>query len=429
MTATRTIVLAGILATIATPGKARGDAGPLVLVVKAGASARRDTPVRLELPTTRLGPVAPGGGDGGPKALVLREVRAAAGPGAPVVAQVESVPESSPPAVRLTFVVPGETPALTSRRFRVDPRAVPEGDRPWSLTGPSGGSLRLANRGRPVFRYNTAPVSHPDFPKVPARDAYIHPAFTSSGAVITGDYSKFHPHHRGIFLAYTKTTVGDLHPDFWNTHNGTGRIIFDRLDSATAGPVTARFVARHHWEATGAGTVLRERWEVEAYDVPGWPCWVFDLTSTQQAEGKPIELPKYRYGGMAYRGAEPFVKGPLDVLTSSGLDRKRGDQKPARWVDLTGPVADGSDRYGGALVLDHPSNPHHPTPARIHPTTLPFVAFTPSHDRPLTLPADRPTVFRYRFVLHDGRPDDARDERLWRDFAEPPEVSVESDAR
>jgi hypothetical protein len=258
-----------------------------------------------------------------------------------------------------------------------------------------------------------------------ARDAYIHPAYTPSGELITGDFSKAHPHHRGIFLAYTKTRVGDLHPDFWNFQAGTGKVVFDRLESLAAGPLTARIVSRHRWEAKGAGTVLNERWEIEAFDVPGTPFWLFDLTSTQQPVKAPIELPPYRYGGMAYRGPDPFLKGTLDVLTSEGLDRKRGDQKPARWVDLTGPVHEGSERCGGVVILDHPSNTNHPTVARIHPTSLPFFAFTPSHDAKVTIPAGKPTVFRYRIVIHDGHPDGALDERLWRDFAEPPIAVME----
>ena len=56
------------------------------------------------------------------------------------------------------------------------------------------------------------------------------------------------------------------------------------------------------------------RWT--SYDIPDSPYWLFDLTSTQQAISHPFEILPYRYGGMAYRGPEPFVKGKLDVLTS-----------------------------------------------------------------------------------------------------------------
>ena len=192
----------------------------------------------------------------------------------------------------------------------------------------------------------------------------------------------------------------------------------------------ARFEARHRWDALQKGKaegrpVLRETWEVEVFDVPGSPYSVIDLTSTQQAIGQPLNLLPYRYGGMAYRGAEPFVKGPLDVLTSEGYHRLDGDGKVARWVDLTGPVAEGSARYAGAMIADHPDNPGHPTKARIHPLILPFFSFVPARDRPLAIPSDVPAVFRYRIMIHDGRPDPALDDRAARDFSDPPVARVE----
>ncbi len=387
--------------------------GPIVLTVEAGRFDRRDTPVWVELPAGTL-PAD------GPSAVRLVEE------GSPSdtfrVAQVDRNGDS----VRLTWILDGPTPAGSRRRFRLDPAPI-ESPTPWSWTDRPGTPLALAHGDRPVFAYNRDPVARPEYAGQ-ERSAYIHPAYAPSGALVTGDYSaRSHPHHRGIFLAYARAEVGALKPDFWNIHTRTGRITCVGVDSIAAGPIAARFAADHDWEAIGpgGGVVLRERWEVEAIDRPGSSFWLIDLTSTQRAVGATVRLPAYRYGGMAYRGPDPFFpRGVLDVLTSEGLDRVKGDQKPARWVDLTGPVADGSDHYAGVAVLDHPANPGHPTPARIHPTTIPFVCFTPAHDRPIAIDADRPIVFRYRLLIHDGRPDAEMVERAWRDFAKPPVVTV-----
>ena len=81
------------------------------------------------------------------------------------------------------------------------------------------------------------------------------------------------------------------------------------------------------------------------------------------------------------------------------------------------------------MILDHPKNLNTPTVARIHPTRLPFFCYVPGHDVMVTISADSPTVFRYRVMIHDGRPDAALDERLWRDFAEPPRVTVAAGGR
>jgi hypothetical protein len=429
MTPTTPCFLTAILALgLGTATDALG-AQSWVVVVRAGDHDRIDTPVRVDLKGVEAAEVraklpSP---SSGPKPFMLRELREDGTALDPFAAQVDAVPREAGGAVRLTWILKGKTAAGTERRFGPAPAAAAETASPWSLSDPAAGPIDVKNHDRPVFRYNTRPVSNPGSPPIQTRDAYLHPAYTPSGRLITGDFSPHHTHHRGFFLAYTKTQVGSLHPDFWNIQTGSGKVVFDRLGRADVGPVTARIEGHHRWEAKGGGTVLKERWEIEAYDIPGSPYWVFDLTATQQATGAPLELLPYRYGGMAYRGPEPFVRGPLDVLTSEGLDRLRGDQKPARWVDLTGPVEPGSDRYGGAMILDHPANANHPTVARIHPFLLPFFCYVPGHDVKVSIDSSTPTLFRYRVVIHDGRPDPKLDQRLWRDFAEPPRVVVESD--
>jgi len=405
------------------------EAAPAVIIrVQAGAHARINTPVRVDLGGDlgdQLRAVIPSRGHE-PSPVYLYEIRDDGTRDDPIPAQLDAAPAGSEAKGRLTWILRGKTPAGASRRFALPtspPAKRPSGS--WTFSNSSESPLELKHLGRPVFCYNTQPVSNPKYPPVQTRDAYLHPAYTPSGKLITGDFSTHHTHHRGFFLAYTKTQVGSLHPDFWNFQTGSGKVVFDRLDRAVAGPVTARIESRHDWKATRGGVVLEEQWEIEAFDIPESPYWLFDLTSTQQATGEPLELLPYRYGGMAYRGPEPFVKGPLDVLTSEGLNRLKGDQKPARWVDLTGPVETDSTEYGGAMILDHPSNVNHPTVARIHPILLPFFCYVPGHDIKVSIGSESPTRFRYRVVIHDGHPNPTRNEQLWRDFAEPPQVVVE----
>jgi hypothetical protein len=434
-TPVRTLFAGFVSALLLCPGAGTGIRAEdrllgIELVADVGRFDRRDTPVQIEIRRDEVAseifecldsladPVG---------RLALRET---GDEGQGMTAQVDH-PGGDPDRVRIVWVLPGSTPSGTRRVFRPGSDPGTGGANPWSFETSEEGHLELTHRGSPVFQYNTRPVSHPDHPNPnQPRDAYIHPAFSPSGNLVTGDYSsESHPHHRGFFLAYTKTEVGDLHPDFWNIQGGSGKVRFDRLGDAIAGPVTARFSAYHRWEASRPDgdpvVVLDERWDVEAIDIPGSPYWLIDLISTQQATDRPLTLPPYRYGGMAYRGPDSFFpRGVLDVLTSEGFDRVQGDQRPARWVDLTGPIAASSDRYAGAALLDHPTNINHPTPARIHPTTLPFFSFVPSHDQAVSIGTEAPTVFRYRILIHDGHPDGLRNDQAWRDFAEPPQVTM-----
>ncbi len=211
---------------------------------------------------------------------------------------------------------------------------------------------------RPVFRYNAGPVAPPprrNGPNAESAIAYIHPAFSPGGALVTGDFSRSTRTTGGSSWPTSTPEWGDLpSPTSGTSRTGSGRIVADgfdppRADRSRAGsrPATA---GRRRGRAAGdprPRSPSANDGRIELYDVPGSPYWLFDLTSTQQAEGHPLEVLPHRYGGMAYRSAEPSVVGPLDVLTAEGRHRFDGDQKPTRWVDLTGPVADGSPNYAG----------------------------------------------------------------------------------
>ena len=357
-------------------------------------------------------------------------------PAAPVTAvEVRAVPEAR--SWQLTWVEAGQWPAGQERNWVLKTEPPAGFQSPWKWTKTDSGQLELhhAKKGL-VFRYNQKPINQPGQPPVQERGAYIHPFMTPSGKLATGDFSPAHTHHRGFFLAYAKTKLGDLAPDFWNIHAGTAKIIPDHETVKTvAGPVVAGLYVQHDWqlrdkakpaENTGKD-VLEESWNISLYDIPGQPAWVWDIKSSQKPLVQDLELVKHRYGGMAYRGPEPCVKGKLDVLTSEGnADRKTADQKPARWIDLTGPVADGSTNYAGAVMCDHPSNLRFPNVVRIHPVSLPFFSFVPAYKGDLKLKTGVPYIWQYRTMVHDGHPDKARNEALFRDFAHPVQVHLDS---
>jgi hypothetical protein len=58
---------------------------------------------------------------------------------------------------------------------------------------------------------------------------------------------------------------------------------------------------------------------------------------------------------------------------------------------------------------------------RVHPTD-PYVAFSPVKEGDFTIEPGTTYVTRFRFVSTDGAPDPALYDRLWDDYATPPEV-------
>lgn len=292
-----------------------------------------------------------------------------------------------------------------------------------------GRALDVSVDDQPVLRYwvDERPLPRPELDSIYLRGGYLHPVRTPSGRVVTGDYAEGHPHHHGVWSAWTNTEFRGRTPDFWNMQQGTGAVVPMALDSTWQGPVQAGLTARHRYvdhSAPEPTTALYERWTVRVYDVPGAEeaYRLFDLTVTQTtASESPLILPPYHYGGMGVRGRDHWYgAGNAHFLTSKGKDRSNGNETRARWTYIGGEV---EGERAGLAVLSHPDNLRSPQPVRIHPE-MPYFSIAPSQLGRWAIEPGRPYEARYRVVVFDGPPDAARLDRLWADYAYPPTVTV-----
>jgi hypothetical protein len=174
-------------------------------------------------------------------------------------------------------------------------------------------------------------------------------------------------------------------------------------------------------------SVVDDLWEVRIYAAGDGarPYRMFDLISSQRIIGdSPLELPEYRYGGIGIRGHEQWI-GTGDktrFLTSTGeRDRIKAHESRAVWCHMGG-LVDG--KFTGIATLSHPTNFRSPEPMRVNPK-IPFLNFAPSQAGNWEMMPGRTYVWRYRFIVHDGEPDQAWLEARWRDYANPPVVVVE----
>jgi hypothetical protein len=289
------------------------------------------------------------------------------------------------------------------------------------VSGGSGGS--------PILHYQMEPGPVPaGVPDGYSHGAFIHPLFSPGGKVVTANNPPDHLHQRGVFFAWTKTEFEGRHPDFWNMGKDksgkfTGEVRFAALEQFSGGPVQGAFKSRHRFiDHTGGAEkdVLIETWEVAI--TPVRSAHLVDLVSTQQTAGAiPLKLPKYHYGGLGVRGAASW--DPVDqvtMLTSTGADRKSGDNSKARWVHLGGMV-DGQP--AGIAVLIHPQNFRFPQPLRLNPKN-PQLSVAPSQEGDWEISPGKPYVSRYRLVVADSAADAAEIERQWNDYATPPMVEL-----
>ncbi|MBI2926737.1 MAG: PmoA family protein [Verrucomicrobia bacterium] len=381
-------------------------AAPARITVAAGDLDRRETIVTFALPSSAPGVNAlKAGGD----ALVPLQTDAAG--------QASFVLGRLPRGAKKTFELV-QAKLEASAVGTVKAERVP-------------GAVDVTLGGVRVLRYNTekTELPRPDIKPVLRRGGYVHPILTPSGKVVTDDYPRNHLHHHGLWFAWTATEFEGRKPDFWNMVEAKGTVEFVALDRAWSGPVHAGFVSRHRFVdllASEPKAALNEIWEVRAYNVGrgAKPYRMFDLISTQTCAGSaPLKLLNYRYGGIGFRGHAAWDGAPnCFFLTSEGeADRVKAHATRARWCHMGGKL-DGA--LAGIAFLGHPDNFRAPEPMRVHPDE-PFFNFAPCQAGDFEIAPGKPYVSRYRFIVSDGPPDKAELDRLWNDYAHPPEVKVE----
>ncbi|MBM4024622.1 MAG: DUF1080 domain-containing protein [Planctomycetes bacterium] len=399
-------------------------AGPLATItVEAGAHARIDTPVSVPLASV---PQAVAG-----QALSLQEVRGSSRVTVP--AQVEPGPTP-----RLHWILSGTLPAGQKRTYelvageaRTDRQVKAVKDEKNLVV--SVGDAKVMQYHHAMWPAPKGVAKVPDA-KLPLYDhsAFIHPLWSPRGTVLTDINPPDHLHHLGIWMPWTLTSYEGKKVDFWNVGDATGTVRFSKYLSATTGAVYGGFQAEQDHVAfktsKGEQTILKEVWDVRVYNVGGSQkgYWLVDFQSTQRCVAdQPLIQEEYRYGGFGFRATRQWKGANCDYLTSEGKTRKDGHGTRARWCDNYGTI-DGQTE--GVTFYSHPKNFQHPEPMRLWPGANEhiFFNFCPSQAGRWEMKPGEDHVFRYRWFVHDGKPDVAEIERIWNDYANPPQVTVKS---
>jgi hypothetical protein len=409
------VIILLFISSCALIAQSVNEGGPVATItVDAGSHTRIDTPVSLNLDGIPLGFADAQYyliEQGDPKKN-------------PIPVQIEA---GSPP--KLWFILSGTTEAKSKRVFEL----YPGGDTA-SLTHieakKDNRRLTLQRDENRILSYYHAVMPPPEGrDQIYQRSGFIYPIWSTTGNVLSEIHPKDHIHHFGIWMPWTHTRYEGNLVDFWNIQDGTGTVRFSKFISTTDGPVYGGFQVEQDHVAlktsVGEKVILKEIWDVKVYNIAGPEkgYWLWDFKSTQcNITELPLIQEEYRYGGFAYRGAPQWSGPNAAYLTSEGKTQVDGNGTRSRWCDMSGSI-DG--QWEGVDIMSNPNNFRHPEPMRIIPdANYVYFVYCPSVLGEWEMKPGEDHVFRYRLYMHEGKANIEDNERLWTDYAEPPEVKI-----
>lgn len=301
-----------------------------------------------------------------------------------------------------------------------------------AIEDPESGQIIMSDDGKPVLRYNYKTVyekdaidtlaankyivtpndtfmANPSIYAVPRSD-YIHPVYGPEGELLTRDWSKDHPHHRGIYWAWPEvefgTKRGDLHALQIVFARPTGKI---KLQN---GPIFAQIEAENLWLWEDREPIVREVAVIRAYRstaqgrIIDLEFWFVALKDSITIARRETTL----YGGLNVRMQTPKYQEITAYSDSSNLVPRRS------WSDLSGLFA-GADKTSGLMILQHQQNPDYPGDWVQYPELSWCQPTFPASGTRYALVRGKPLVLRYRLLVHAGvKPDGNLSSMLWDAF-------------
>jgi hypothetical protein len=253
---------------------------------------------------------------------------------------------------------------------------------------------------------------------------YLHPLRSVSGKVVTRAHpmemvegeSRDHPHHRGLW--FTHGNVNGF--DFWANEPSQkgakkGKVVTRKVGALVGGKKLGTVDTIFEWQDPQGKALLVESRKMTFYPGPAMRIIDFDITLRALER---VVFGDTKEGTFALRLAsaleEPMPKSlpePKRTGLMTDSEGRQGEKavwgKRAAWVDYCGEI---EGEKLGITIMDHPTNPKHPTFWHSRSYGL-FAAnifgerdFSgdKTRDGSVTVEQGQALRFLYRVVIHSG---------------------------
>ena len=229
-----------------------------------------------------------------------------------------------------------------------------------------------------------------------------------------------HSHHNSLWISHA--SVEGI--NFWGDQGkDLGTIVTQQVSEYEDTDEFSAMRSVHHWINESTGEVLLVEYRrCEVRPMPGaegrneadWML-VLDLEFTVPGGRKSTTFDATGFGIIGVRMAKTIGvhDGGGRILNSEGQwNEVEMFRKPAKWVDYSGAVTESA--MGGISLMDHPSNPNHPSP--FHVRNDGWMGACLSLEEPIVVTAEKPVRLRYGLWVHSGVPTKDVAEVAWQDF-------------
>lgn len=251
---------------------------------------------------------------------------------------------------------------------------------------------------------------------------FVYPVIGPSGRSLTRMGHPHDPvghrHHNSVWISHHDVNG----VSFWGDY-GKGRIVVQRAEQFEDSDQEAAVLTVAQWRA-GEVALLNERRRTALHLLPNDEWLLLIDLQLEPAGTNDVTFGKTPFGLVGVRMAKTIGvhDGGGTIRNSEGGVNEKGVLwKPVRWVDYSGPIT--ATAREGITLMDHPSNPSHPTFFHVRDDGWMGASLTYTNAR--ILKPGAPLRLRYGLYVHAGVPDTATIQRQWDTFAKAPLPAIE----
>ena len=262
-------------------------------------------------------------------------------------------------------------------------------------------SLELTENGQPVFVYNFGGILASNFPEKMRRSCYLHPVYAPDGTLMTDDFNKDHPHHRGIFWAWEVVSYDGKTNDVWTVKGFRQRFV--RWKARETKGAEALLAVENGWY-DGEHKFVKEDVDIVAHATKD-NRRVLDFTLRFEATDKPVtivgtQVANKGYGGFAFRTSRrDGGAAKTTIRTDEGVSKEDGVMSRHPWAEIVGTFKGNKESI---RIEDDPANPGYPKTGWLMRHSFALLNASYPGLEPVTLDPGKPLVLKYRVILSSG---------------------------